>query len=74
MHLPNANIQHILVEAKKFKYCIFVNDTVGANNRDMVAGGFRPLDLTRAPFNLVPVANANYYAHTVLKQVIIVKN
>ena len=74
MHLSNANIQHILAQSKKFKYCIFVNDTVGANNRDMTAGGFRPLDLTRAPFNLVPAAIANYYAATVLKQVLIIKN
>lgn len=74
IHLPNANIQHILSESKKFKYCIFVNDTLGDVNRDIKVGGFHPLDLTQQPFNLVPAAINNYYSEYVLKQMLIIKN
>ena len=74
IHLPNASIQHILAEAKKFKYCIFVNDTLGNVNRDIEVGGFHPLDLTQQPFNLVPAVINNYYSEYVLKQMLLIKS
>lgn len=56
-HLPNAYIQNFLKILPKFKYALITNDInelrSEANNQDIpVAGGFRPIDLTAAPFNL----------------------
>lgn len=56
-HLPNAYIQNFLKILPKFKYALLTNDInelrSEANNQDIpVAGGFRPIDLTAAPFNL----------------------
>lgn len=76
MHLPNANVFHILAESKKFKYCLFINDFNPRSriNTDIPTFGFRCLDLTQPPFNLTPL-HVNYYiSGNAIKQVLLIKN
>jgi SAM-dependent methyltransferase len=53
MHLPSRDILSFLKSTKKFKHCLFTNNTGPENlNHDIQKGEFRPLDLTAAPFYL----------------------
>jgi SAM-dependent methyltransferase len=76
MHLPDANIFHILAESKKFKYCLFINDInpFSSLNTDIPTCGFRTLDLTEPPYNLIPQQEGYYTSGYVIKQVLLIKN
>ena len=53
MHLSNRDIISFLKSTKQFKHCLFTNNIGSENeNQDIPRGGFRPLDLTAAPFFL----------------------
>lgn len=49
-HLSNDSISAFLKQCKKFKYCLITNDINDGFNQDSPEGGYRPLDLTKAPF------------------------
>jgi len=55
-HLPTADVQIFLKQLPKFKHVLLVNgvdaDTLTSDNADILPGRYRPLDLTRPPFNL----------------------
>ncbi len=78
MHLPNSLVFNVLSKLKKFKYSILIHDVDSATkqipNRDTVVGGFRPLDLTAAPFFLKPLMVGYYFSGAALKQVLVVEN
>lgn len=73
MHLPNSYIFEILAQSKKFKYCVFINDVnpLATINKDIPSFGFRVLNLTLDPFNLVPTKVDYYLSGLETKQVIL---
>ena len=63
-HLSNKNINKILeiLKSKKIKYILIVNDETLTNlNFDIKNGGYRPVNLTKAPFNLDINKDFSYY-------------
>lgn len=83
MHLPNSCIFTLLSKFKHCKYCILVHDVIPdtlskkkkkGKNVDTYVGGFRPLDLTLAPFFLHPVKISYYYSGHCLKQILLLQN
>lgn len=55
-HLPNRDVAKFLKQLPKYRHAIFVDgvdsETLTAPNVDIVAGQYRPIDLTRPPFAL----------------------
>jgi SAM-dependent methyltransferase len=77
IHLPNSSVWNLLVEFNKFEYCIVVNDVSSIHetqNRDILIGNFRPIDLTCFPFFLKPKMTAYYSYGTVIKQILLMQN
>lgn len=53
IHLPNSEIEKILKKISgKCKFLIISNPIGKRKNRDIIAGSYRPLDMTKEPFNL----------------------
>ncbi len=74
IHLPYSEINNILKECKKFKYCIFVNDVVRAGlNTDLPTYGYRCVYLTAPPFNLTPMHMSHYISHGMTKEIVLTK-
>lgn len=81
-HLTNEQIMTFLAKIKDYRYCLLINgiypETLSSHNPDIETGGYRPLDLTKPPFNLngmkvliLKSVEGNYYH---LKQVLLVSN
>ena len=55
-HLPNEEISSLLPQFSKFKHCLITNDvdpvSLTSNNPNIPSGSYRPIDLTKPPFNL----------------------
>jgi FkbM family methyltransferase len=55
-HWANSDIMAIIPQFRKFRYCLITNgatEQVQAYvNRDMPAGGYRPVDLSQQPFSI----------------------
>ncbi len=52
-HLSYENIEKFLAQIHKFKYCLITNDiNPNEENSDIRNGRYRPLDLSKSPFNL----------------------
>ncbi|HHY1436434.1 TPA: methyltransferase domain-containing protein [Campylobacter jejuni] len=51
-HLPNNKILEFLNILPKFKFALIANDIGLKINEDILASRYRPLDLTKSPFNL----------------------
>lgn len=77
-HLPSEQINSFLSQLQKFKYCLITNDvdqeTEQALNIDTDAGGYRYIDLTKPPFNLVAEKVFFFKAGSVKKMVLLVHN
>lgn len=75
-HLPNKEILKILAQLPKYKYCLLTNDANPITNfnfnQDIPIGDYRPLDLSRPPFNLVGSPILHFFSSGVLKQVFLV--
>lgn len=56
IHLPNAQVLQVLsnIKSSQCRYILMTTYTALVNNIDIEIGGFRPVDLTMAPFNLPP--------------------
>ncbi len=75
IHLPYSEINNILKESNKFKYCIFVNDVEGSGvNIDLPNYGFRSVYLTTFPFNLIPTQVTHYISHGRTKEIVLIKH
>jgi SAM-dependent methyltransferase len=71
MHLSNRDIIFFLKSTKKFKHCLFTNNLGQENqNKDIERGQFRPLDLTKFPFNLNGIRLLTYSTDHGEKQVL----
>jgi hypothetical protein len=78
-HLPHRDIENLSHQFSKFKYCLITNDvsfdTLSSNNEDVQEiGGYRTLDLTKAPFNFKAKKVLTYRAGNHVKQVILLEN
>lgn len=55
-HLSNQDIERFLEQLEKYEHVLIINDvdpdTFSASNQDIRTGEYRPLDLTRPPFDL----------------------
>jgi hypothetical protein len=55
-HLSNEDIIAISPQFKKFKYCLITNGidpvTLSSDNHDIARGDYRPIDLSKPPFNI----------------------
>jgi len=51
-YLSNEEILAFLPQLKKFKHCLITNDYNPMANINTEVGGYRPLDLTKPPFNM----------------------
>lgn len=51
-HLPNEKIKEFLKILPRFKYALITNDIGERVNEDILASGYRALDITKPPFNL----------------------
>jgi len=53
-HWPNRDILNFLPRIRDFKYCLLINCAfqTGMQNRDILQGQFRPVDLTKPPFGI----------------------
>jgi SAM-dependent methyltransferase len=73
-HLPNADVQKFLPQLHKYKHVLLVNGvdlaTLSAANADIVPGGYRELDVTRAPFNLPGAKVLTYWDGHHMHQVV----
>lgn len=73
-HLPNEDIFDLLTQFPKFKYCLITNDIDHFEyNAQIERGGYRPLDLTCAPFYLRGNKIFTFISGPNVKQVLILK-
>lgn len=77
-HLTNEDILQIIPQLSRYKYCLITNDvhaeTGSSNNPTITRGDYRPIDLTKAPFNVVGTKVLTYKAYYVTKQVLLIVN
>ena len=75
-HLSNEDISSFIQQLPKFKFCLITNDvdrrTLSSSNPDIHTGGFRQLDLTKAPFNLAGTVALIYVSDRATKQVLLI--
>lgn len=77
-HLPNDKVQQFLKQTRNFKHCLITNDvdpnTWTSANPQITIGDWRPIDLTKPPFNVKGTKVYTYRSGYVLKQVLYIKN
>ena len=77
-HLPNGDIAFFLPQLKKYKYCLITNDidpqNLTSNNCNVDVGGYRSIDLTKPPFNLIGKKVFTFTSGMVKKQVLFIEN
>lgn len=77
-HLPYKDIQNIIKQFSKFKYCIVINDVdpvkLTCENIDIPRGYYRCLDLTKPPFSLLGRKVLVYASGNETKQLLLIKN
>jgi hypothetical protein len=76
-HLPYEDIQKIIKQFDKFKYCIVINDVdpvkLTCENVDIPRGHYRCLDLTKPPFSLIGRKVLVYASGNETKQLLLIK-
>jgi SAM-dependent methyltransferase len=74
MHLTNDDIVDFLERNKQYKHYLFTNnvdfESSSNMNKDIMRGDFRPLDITKEPFNVNGVKIFTYYTDHAMKQVV----
>lgn len=77
-HLTNEDIINISKQFKKFKYCLITNGVDPVNyssdNRDIERGDYRPIDLSKPPFNLPCTKMINYRVGCFTIQTVLIEN
>lgn len=80
-HLNNEEIKLFIKKTKKFKYSLITNDLYSNSklktNAQISTGKYRPLDLTKKPFNVKGIKIFKFIASldkTVTKEVLLLKN
>lgn len=78
-HLTNSDILALIKQIGKYKYCLITNDvnphTLTSDNSEILwRGNYRPLDLTKPPYNLKGTKVLTYRAYNAVKQVLLIDN
>jgi SAM-dependent methyltransferase len=77
-HLTNEDILVISAQFKKYKYCLITNgvdyDTLSSDNADIQRGDYRPLDLTKPPFNISCIKIFSYRSGGFMMQTVLIEN
>lgn len=77
-HLPFKDIQSIIKQFEKYKYCIVINDVdpikLTCENVDIPRGYYRYLDVTKPPFSLLGRKVLSYASGDETKQLLLIKN
>lgn len=78
-HLTNEDILKFLKKISQFKYCLFTNEieshTLSSENRDIVIGSIRPIDLSKPPFSVDGRVVLIYRTREpVIKQIFLIEN
>ncbi len=65
-HLTNEDIQSIIAQFKKYKYCLITNglSPLDQLNHPIKRGDYRPIDLTKPPFSLEGIKILTYTVWT----------
>jgi SAM-dependent methyltransferase len=75
-HLPNTDIERLIIQLPKFKYCLITNDvnpmTMSSDNPEIPRAWSRKLDLTQPPFSLSGTKVLTYFSDSDLKQVLLI--
>jgi SAM-dependent methyltransferase len=75
-HLPDADVLKFLTQLPKYKHVLLVDSvsaaTLSAKNRDVPAGGFRELDVTKPPFAVKGAKLLTYWDGGNMQQVVYV--
>jgi predicted O-methyltransferase YrrM/SAM-dependent methyltransferase len=76
IHLPDSEVDFILKESKKFKFCIFVNDINSSDKTNVPFNhfGVRCVHLTCHPFLIKPIERMIYTSSGTLKELILMQN
>ncbi len=73
-HIPNRDVAKFCAQLPKYKHVLLINGvdaaTFSANNSDIEAGHYRPLDVTRAPFSLPGKKVLNYWDGVDMHQIV----
>jgi SAM-dependent methyltransferase len=73
-HLPTAAVEKFLTQLPKYKHVLLMNGvsaaTLSSKNTDIAPGEYRPLDLTRPPFNLPGAKLLTYWDGVHMQQVV----
>ena len=73
-HLPTVDVQKFLPQLAKYKHVLLVNGvndlTLSSSNPDIPVGGYRGLDLTAPPFNMVAAKVLTYWDGNHMQQVL----
>ena len=75
-HLSNEDISSFINNCQNLNFALITNDvdrrTLSSSNPDIHTGGFRQLDLTKAPFNLAGTVALIYVSDRATKQVLLI--
>lgn len=78
MHLTNQDVALFLQQIGKYRHCLITNNvdryTWSSDNREIETGKFRPVDLTKPPFNLKGVKILTYPCPGHVKQILYIQN
>jgi SAM-dependent methyltransferase len=73
-HLPNESVKRLMRQFAKYRHVLLVNGvdlaTLSSDNPDIVAGGYRDLDLTAPPFSLHGAKVLTYWDGFSMQQVV----
>lgn len=75
-HLTNDDVLKIIKQLGKYKYCLITNDvyssTLTSDNREIARGDYRPIDLTKPPFNIKGIKALTFNSQNVTKQTLFI--
>lgn len=75
-HLSNESIREFLKQLPKYSVCLITNDIdffFNTNNSPIQDGEYRPVDLTKPPFNIRGHSLFDYRSGATQKQILVVK-
>lgn len=76
-HLSDSDIHALIPKFSQFRYCLLTNDyspMIEVNYPYEIQGGYRKLDLTKPPFNLVGEVLLEYKCERLTKRVLLITN
>ncbi|MCB1081882.1 MAG: class I SAM-dependent methyltransferase [Chlamydiia bacterium] len=75
-HLPNSEIVAIASQFHKFKHCLITNYICAGNeeNKEIFIGFYRPVDLTKPPFNAPGEKVLHFFSGVAFKETLHIRN